>query len=237
MTDVHSHILFGLDDGSSSILESIELIKKMKKAGFNKIILTPHYIENTEYGIANDIKIERYNLLKEEINKNNIDVSIYLGNEIFIHNDILSSLSNQLCFSLNDGKYLLIELPFYNQILELDDMFHELRIAGYIPIIAHPERYSYFQDNYKLVDEFKQSGVLFQSNYGSILGSYGKRAEKLMKYLLKMGYVDYFGTDIHHSNKDDTLVHMDKIIKKIKKITGEEYFNKIVNNCSSLTEN
>lgn len=237
MTDTHSHILFGLDDGSSSIQESIELISKMKMAGFDKIILTPHYIESTEYSAENKEKLEKYELLKKEIDRNNIGVSIYLGNEIFIHNDILKSLNNDLCFSLNNGKYLLIELPFYNQILELDDILHEIKIAGYIPIIAHPERYSYFQDNYNLVDEFKKSGVLFQCNYGSMLGSYGKRALKLMKYLLKMKYVDYLGTDIHHSNKDDTLVHMNKIIKKIKKITGEEYFNKIVDNCSSLTEN
>ena len=234
MTDVHSHILFGIDDGSSSILESLELISKMKRAGFDKIILTPHYIEGTEYSAENKEKLERYELLKKEIDKNNMGVSIYLGNEIFIHNDILKSLDNDLCFSLNNGKYLLVELPFYNQILELDDIIHEIKIAGYIPIIAHPERYSYFQDNYKLVDEIKNNGVLFQSNYASILGYYGKSAEKLVKYLFKNGYVDYLGTDIHHSNKDYTLVHMDKIIKKIKKITGEEYFMEICNNCSSL---
>ena len=122
MTDVHSHILFGIDDGSSSILESLELISKMKKAGFDKIILTPHYIEGTEYSAENKEKLERYELLKKEIDRNNMGVSIYLGNEIFIHNDILKSLDNDLCFSLNNGKYLLVELPFYNQILELDDI-------------------------------------------------------------------------------------------------------------------
>ena len=89
MTDVHSHILFGIDDGSSSILESLELISKMKKAGFDKIILTPHYIEGTEYSAENKEKLERYELLKKEIDRNNMGVSIYLGNEIFIHNDIL----------------------------------------------------------------------------------------------------------------------------------------------------
>ena len=124
MTDVHSHILFGIDDGSSSILESLELISKMKKAGFDKIILTPHYIEGTEYSAENKEKLERYELLKKEIDKNNMGVSIYLGNEIFIHNDILKSLDNDLCFSLNNGKYLLVELPFYNQILELDDIIN-----------------------------------------------------------------------------------------------------------------
>lgn len=234
MTDIHSHILFGIDDGSNDIEESILLLKRMAAAGFNHVILTPHYIEGSDYSVENPEKDKRFAMLKEAIKENNLNIEIHLGNEIFIHNHLLSSIENNKCYGLNKGKYLLIELPFHNQILNLEDIIYEIKIQGYIPVIAHPERYSYFQNDYSLVDALKEEDVLFQCNYSSILGYYHKESEKLIKYMLKKRYVDYLGTDIHHTNKAFVLDNFNKIIKHIKKITGNEYFEKIMNNCNDL---
>lgn len=236
MTDTHSHILFDLDDGSSSIKESIELLKKLKNIGFNNIILTPHYIKGSEYSANNQEKLTKLEILQKELIKENIKINIFLGNEIFISNDILSLLEDDKISSLNNSKYLLIELPFHNQILNLEDTIYEIKLKGYIPIIAHPERYTYFQEDYDLVDKLKESDVLFQSNYSSILGYYGKNSEKLLKYMLKKKYVDYLGTDIHHINKAFVIDNFDKIMKKITKITGSDYLQKIINNCNHLIE-
>ena len=235
MTDVHSHILFDVDDGSSSIEESIELLKKFKETGFDNVILTPHYIDGSEYNCLNKEKIEKFNILKKAIKDNNIDINIYLGNEIFINEDILGLLKKGNITSLNNTKYLLIELPFHNRIVNLEDMLFEIMHSGAVPIIAHPERYSYFQDNYDLVDSLRDSGVLFQGNYISITGYYGKKEEKLLKYMLKNKYIDFLGTDIHHINKTYVLDNFKKIEKKIIKVTGNDYYNKIMNNCNMLT--
>lgn len=234
MTDTHSHILFGIDDGSINPEESLRLLKRMAEIGFTDIILTPHYIESTEYSANNEEKTKRFLYLKEAVKQNNINISLHLGNEIFIHNDILSSINNGLIFGLNQSNYLLIELPFHNQIINLEDMIYELQIQGYIPVIAHPERYTYFQENPKLIEPLKEMGVLFQCNYSSILGYYHKEAEKLMKYLLKKEYVDFLGTDIHHINKTYVIDNYPKIKKSIIKITGPKYYDQIMSNCNNL---
>ena len=95
MTDVHSHILFNIDDGSFYIEESITLLKDLKSIGFTDIILTPHYIKGSEYSANNQTKIERFSELKEEIKKQNIGINIYLGNEIFVCNNILELLERK----------------------------------------------------------------------------------------------------------------------------------------------
>lgn len=235
MTDTHCHILYGLDDGSHGIEESIELIEAMKSIGFNNLILTPHYIKGSEYSANNELKESHLDKLKEALKERNIKMNLYLGNEIFIATNILELLEKKEITSLNNTKYLLIELPFHNQINHLNDIIYEIKIHGYIPVIAHPERYTYFQENPHLVDELREEEVLFQCNYSSIIGYYGHSAEKLLKYLLKNKYVDFFGSDMHHLDKGNfTIKNFPKIIKHIRKITGEDYLNEIINNCNSL---
>lgn len=236
MTDIHSHILFGIDDGSRSIEESMELLKKLKNVGFNHVILTPHYIEGSEYNADNSKKRTIFLELKQKIEDENIDIDITLGNEIFINDHIISSIEDGYISPIGDSKYLLVELPFHNKLLNLEDIIYEIKIKGYIPIIAHPERYTYFQEDYTLVDTLRKDGFLFQVNYASILGHYGKNAEKLMKYMLKNKYVDYLGTDIHRIEKDYVITNFEKIVKHIKKITKEDYFLKIMENCNNLVE-
>lgn len=236
MTDVHSHLIFNVDDGCVDLSESLRILKKMKIIGFDNVIITPHYIKGTEYSADNKLKLSRFNEIKDALKKYNIDISIYLGNEIFINNDIVSLINEGEIYPIN-GKYLLIELPFHNKIINLDDILYELTCSGYVPIIAHPERYSYFHDNYSLVDKLKEEGYLFQCNYGSIIGYYGKSSEKLIKYMLKKGYVDYFGTDVHRLDRMNILDKFDKIEKSIIKVIGAKNYNIIKENCDELINN
>jgi len=236
MTDIHSHIIFDVDDGSKSIDESIQLLKMLKSVGFDNVIATPHYIENTEYCSYNPEKLEKLAILREELAKQNVGINLYLGNEIFINDHIIESIQEGKAYSLNNSKYLLFELPFHNQIIGLTDIVYEMKVAGYIPILAHPERYSYFHDNYALVDELKEEGLLFQCNFASILGYYGKESEKLLKYMLKNRYVNYLGTDIHHTSKAYTIEHFKKIDKMFNKLAGKEYYQEIINNGDNLVK-
>ena len=236
MTDIHSHIIFDVDDGAKTIDESVELIKMLKSVGFDSIIATPHYIEDTEYCSYNSEKLEKLAILKEELAKRKIKVNLYLGNEIFINDHIIDCIHEGKAYSLDNGKYLLFELPFHNRILGLEDMVYEMKVAGYTPILAHPERYSYFQDNYELVDRLKEEGLLFQCNYGSILGYFGKESEKLLKYMIKNHYVDYLGTDIHHVSRSFTIDHFKKIEKKFRKLAGNDYYQEIIDNGDKLVD-
>lgn len=226
MIDMHNHILYGIDDGCKTIYESIETIKNMKKIGFNTIVLTPHYIEDSSFKANNNLKLQRLEILKEELLKNNIDVNLFLGNEIFINESINELIINKEIRSINNTRYILIELPFNNQILNLDDYLYELKLKGYKIIIAHPERYTYFKDNYEEARKLYDSGVLFQVNYGSIIGQYGSSSLKLVKKLLKDDMVDFISTDIHKPSSS-LFDKFDDIKHKIIKIIGEDKFKDI----------
>lgn len=237
MVDTHNHILFNIDDGCSNIEESIILLEKMSKIGFTKIILTPHYIKETKYISNNLEKEEKLNQLKNKLKENNINIELYLGNEIFITNDIVELLKSNKVSSINKSRYVLIELPFENEIIGLSDILYELKYNKLIPIIAHPERYIYFQKKYNKIEELRQEEILFQVNYSSLLGQYGKKAKKTIKYLLKNNYVDFFATDIHRNNKTDVLDNFEKIEKKIIKIIGTEEYQRIKENSKKIINN
>ena len=230
MTDIHSHILFDVDDGSRSIEESIELLKQLKEIGFNNVILTPHYIEGSEYCSENKEKNKKLNEIKQELEKQNVDINICLGNEVFINDNIYELIKEGIIHTLNNTRYVLVELPFHNPIVNLEDIIYELKLKGLKPIIAHPERYYYFQKNYKEVDRLREEGFLFQANYASILGYYGKDSKKLLKYMLKKQYIDYFGTDVHRTTKTYVIDNFEKIEKNIIKITKNDYYNEIKEN-------
>lgn len=237
MIDIHSHIISNIDDGCKSIDDSLKTIKQLKELGFSKIVLTPHYMKGSNYQANNDIKITKYNKLKEIVKKENIDIDLYLGNEIYINNDISNLIINKEIYPLNDTKYLLIELPLFNEINGVEDYLYELKLNGYIPIIAHPERYLYFQKNYKKIVELYESGVLYQSNYGSILGLYGKEAKKLLKYALKKDMISFLATDIHSPNSS-LIKDFKKAIKKIKRIVGSKRFEDLTfNNANKVIDN
>lgn len=236
MTDIHSHILFDVDDGARTLEESIELLKRMHELGFNNVILTPHYIKGSEYSRENQEKINKIKEIKNELLNQNININIYLGNEIFVNNEIYDLIKTGHIHTLNNTRYILIELPFHNQIVNLEDIIYELKIKGLIPIIAHPERYTYFQKNYKEVDRLKEEGFLFQGNYASILGYYGKESQKLLKYMLKKQYIDYLGTDVHRTTKTYVLDNFKKIEKHIIKITKKDYYEEIQHNCDLIVK-
>lgn len=234
MTDVHSHILFGIDDGSRTISESVELLKKLKSVGFNNVILTPHFILDSTYNSNYESNIKIYNELKERLINENIDINIYLGNEIFIDKNVPTLLEKNIITSLNGTKYVLVEFPMHNKLLNIEDMLYEIRSRGYEVVIAHPERYDAFKEDYSIVDTLREDGFLFQSNYSSILGYYGKDSIKLLKYMLKRHYIDFLGTDIHRIEKTYVIDNFKKIEKHIIKIAGSEYYNKIQSNNNKL---
>ncbi len=226
MIDIHNHLLYGIDDGSKSLSSSIELLKDLETLGYSSIILTPHYIKNTKYNSSKTNNLKILSELKKEVKKNNININLYLGNEIFYDEDIIELLNSDEISSLNNTKYLLIELPMSGEVIGYEDIFNDLIIKGYKVILAHPERYLSFQKDFNKIYELEKIGVLFQSNIESIIGSYGRHAKKMIKRLLKENKISYLATDIHHK-KDYSKYTLS--YKKIIKIIGNEKFNELTN--------
>lgn len=224
--DIHSHALHGIDDGSKTIEESIEIIKEYKQMGFSDIILTPHYIEDTKYTSKNNEKIKKINELKTLIKKENIDINLHIGNEVYITDNILKLIKKDEISTLANNKYILIELPMNNEITNLKEIIFNLLSNNITPIIAHPERYSTIQNNLSYAQELVDQGVLLQSNYASIIGIYGKQAQKTVKKLLKNNLIYFLGTDIHKPNSK-IYINIKKIRKKITKLIGQDKFNQL----------
>ena len=235
--DIHSHILYGIDDGSKSIEESINIIKEYIKMGFTDIVVTPHYIENSKYETNNIDKENILKTLKQELKKQNININLYLGNEVFVNNNLEELLKKKEIATINNSKYLLIEFPMNEKPKDINNIIYELKIKGIIPIIAHPERYDYVEKNPNLVLEWIEEGALLQSNYGSIIGVYGSGPQKTIKKLLKKDLIDFLATDIHYPN-NKIYLNMDKIRKKLKKLITEERFIELTNtNPKKIIEN
>lgn len=232
MIDIHSHLLYGIDDGSKSIEESISIISKLNKIGIKDIILTPHYINGSSYVSSRKKNLELLSNLKNELKNNNIDTNLYLGNEIYIDEDIKNLVKKGEISPLNDTKYLLIELPMSGDKENYIDIFLELIELGYTVILAHPERYYSIQKDYNLIYEILEIGVILQANIGSILGDYGKSAKKTLKKLLKDDFITFFGTDIHHEKKD--YAFLDKAKSKLRKYISEDKINKLLYENASI---
>lgn len=224
MIDFHSHLIYNVDDGSETIENSINVLKKAKKAGFTKIFLTPHYMPDY-YEIPKEEIGQRIEKLKKNCIEEGIDLELYQANEIYITNHMVELLQENKASSMNDSRYVLFELPMNEEPQNLLEVVYQLLEAGKIPIIAHPERYIYIQKNpNKLLDLIEQ-GVLFQANYGSIIGQYGKEIQKTVKLLLQNNFIHFLGTDVHKSG--NIYEQIDNIKSYLKKIINEEKIDQL----------
>lgn len=230
--DIHSHILNGIDDGSKTIEESINILKKCEELGIKKMILTPHYMENTNYNKNNKDKINIFNKLKLEAKKQNINIDLYLGNEVYANDNILELLEQEEIITLNSSKYILIEFPLLNENLNAKNIIYNLRLSNIIPVVAHPERYEYI--TIEKIEEYIKLGALIQINEESLLNHYGKKAKKIAKKLIKKRLVSFIGSDIHRINDvNDSR----KIKQKIIKYSNLEYYLEIQENASKVIKN
>lgn len=233
MIDIHSHLLFNVDDGSKSLEQSINILKDLESIGYTDIILTPHYIKDSKYNNTKDDNLKVLELLKKKVKKEKIKIKLYLGNEIFIDDDLQDLIEKGIISSLNNSNYFLIELPITGEYPNYEDIFMELINNGYKVILAHPERYYAFQKDFNKIYELEKIGVLFQSNLDSIIGGYGKNAKKMIRRLLKEKKITFLATDIHHRKKNYN--NWDKAKKiALKYISEDEYENLTCLNAKKL---
>ena len=165
MIDIHTHLLFGVDDGCKTIEDSIMMIESAILYGVTDIILTPHYSYQRKYTASKEVINTNFLILKDELEKRNLKMNLYLGSEIDQTKDIFHFLENEECLTLNNTKYVLVD--FGMKKCDIDDYCYELIVKGYKPIIAHPERYRYISD-IKEYKKWKKTGALIQINASSI---------------------------------------------------------------------
>lgn len=215
-TDMHSHLLPGIDDGSPDMETSLRLVKGMHGLGYRKLVTTPHILGEM-YPNTPDIITQKEKELKAAVSQAGIDIEIKAAAEYFMDEYFVQLLQTKTPLLTIKDNLLLVEFSMVTAPFDLQDMLFELQIQNYQPIIAHPERYAYLSRKKDFFDQLKSSGCLFQLNLLSLTGHYGGSVKELAEYLLKMEYYDYAGTDLHNERHLESLQKLSSpIIKKLK---------------------
>ena len=218
--DIHSHILPGIDDGPKDINETLILISKMKELGFSKTIATPHTYKGLYDNTTESIE-ESFNLVIDKINDDEIIISY--SSEYMLDYTLVEKVEKRTILPLKDN-YILIEMSFLSEIMNLEEMIFKIKKNGYIPILAHPERYRYLHHNLDLIKKIKKMGCKFQLNLLSTVGYYGKDISRNTDSLLRNNIIDYVGSDIHN------IRHVMNFDKKITIKELEKFQEAIENN-------
>ncbi|WP_343522481.1 CpsB/CapC family capsule biosynthesis tyrosine phosphatase [Pedobacter sp.] len=198
--DMHSHILPGIDDGSPDVETSVRFVKALSDLGFEQLIATPHIFKEL-YPNTHESINQAKNDLQIALDQANIATRLSAGAEYMVDQDF--TLDLHLCPL--DQKHLLIEMSYLNESPGISQTIFDVEIKGYKPILAHPERYTfYFKDKSRL-KRFKEKGCLLQLNLLSVLGYYGKDVKQLADTLIKEKMYDLAGTDLHHDKHLNTL--------------------------------
>lgn len=235
MIDIHCHILPNVDDGSESLEESIEMAKIAESEGITRIVNTSHCHFDFKYKKGNELKLEleKFNqALKEE----NINIEVLLGNELYYTSDLIERFDELDFFSMNNSKYILMEFSPINFPKNIEDVIYEIKIRGYIPIIAHAERYKQVQEDVNIMLDCIKEGALIQVNASSILGKNGEKVEDTSKKLLDNNMVHFVATDAHSSNRRRPLIKdsYNYILKNYGKEVSEKLF---IENPTAVIEN
>lgn len=200
MLDIHCHILSGIDDGADTTEKSLKMLEIAQKDGTTKIIATPHYIRGYNENSFDDIekRVGRLNALSVA---KSIGVKVYTGQEVYLDDKTVTLYKNGIIRGLNYTKYILVEFPMISYDESMIDILYELRLRGAIPIIAHPERYTYFINKPSLINQFVKEGYLFQINTGSINGIFGNNVKDTSNVFIKNNICDFIASDAHTTDK------------------------------------
>jgi protein-tyrosine phosphatase len=219
--DIHSHLLPGIDDGSPDVATSVKLISHLNGLGFSKFICTPHiftelYPNNRE--TINAALTETKNALIEA----GLTIEISAAAEHMV-DETFNVSPDLMCLP---GKYILIEMSYLSENPNIEQVIFDLQLQGYFVILAHPERYTFYHNNYPRFNRLKDMGVLFQLNLLSLSGYYGKGVKHAAEYLIENRIYDVAATDLHHERHLKVLDQMVKSGKLYQQIGTYDFKNK-----------
>lgn len=203
-TDLHSHLIPGVDDGVETIDQAMDCLRGLAERGIQKVITTPH-INKEQYPNNETVLTEACEKLREQADKEQLSIQIEVAAEYMLDTFFLDHLDKTDLLTFGPERYLLIETGWLAPPLLLDEMLFRIQTNGYIPVLAHPERYSYYATDPEVLGKFKELGCLFQLNWMSLVGRYGPQPRRQAQFLLKNGWIDFIGSDLHRPDDLPTL--------------------------------
>ena len=218
VTDMHSHLVPGIDDGATDTGNSIDLISGLTELGYQKFITTPHILwdifKNNKATIT-----PAFEQLKSDLAEKNINVPIKFAAEYFLDYHVDELIEDEIPLLTLKDNLVLVEFSFVSAPLDLKEKLFALQMAGYQPVIAHPERYTYFGRTKERYEELKEAGYFLQVNLLSLTGYYGKIPQEIAMMMVKNKFVDFLGTDLHHERHLHALqsaTHLTDTIKLLQ---------------------
>ncbi len=226
-TEVHCHILPGIDDGSRDVATSVELVKQMKSWGIRRIVTTSHVTESTFENTPETITTA-YNQLRSALDNEGIEIEIHTSAEYRMDEYFLNLVKSGTLLPFPEN-YILIENSFFQPFWEIRELIFKLQLKGYSPILAHPERYKYYHSTPQIYKELHDQGCLFQVNLLSLSGYYYPEVKDMAWHLLNQGMVDFIGSDIHHLRHAEHITQYlaSKEYNKLKEKAGNILNNKL----------
>ena len=214
MVDIHSHILFGVDDGPETLEQSIVLLENAVKEGITDIIATSHVL-HPSYEVSAEMAVKQVQQFQVMIKEQSIPIMIHTGHEIRINERMLQLLQEKKLLPLAGSNYILVELPSNSVPVFTKPLLIQLQELGYKPIIAHPERNKAIAENPTKLKDLIQNGALAQVTAGSIGGNFGKTIQKVSMSLIEANLIHTYGSDVHNANNrpylfDKGLTYLEK---------------------------
>lgn len=196
LIDIHTHILYGVDDGAKSIGDSMGILDEEREQDVDKVILTPHYGPKFGHPDVGMLK-ERYMELCDRARQYYPEISLYLGSELYYQQETVSDLKQGKALTMNDTRYVLVEFGITDSYSYICRAMQEFGYAGYIPIIAHAERYEAVFGQVRRIEELINMGAYIQLNAESLIGGIFNKKTSFCKKLIKEGFMHFLGSDCH----------------------------------------
>ena len=223
--DIHSHILPGVDDGCEDMIRSLTILKEMQNTGVTDVFLTPHYCKRRGYVTPVDKVRDVYDQLCKAVQQENISVNLHLGTEMEYSQDGSRYIKEGRVNTLGDTKYLLVEFPPYVSPKTFFSWIREICSLGYVPVVAHIERYTKVTKDKLCIESIRQLGALIQVNLRSVC-SFNLRQRKFIKWLICNRYVDFIAGDVHEFPIEEK--EFQKCSRLVVRCSDEEYLRKIM---------
>ncbi|MFM2207687.1 MAG: hypothetical protein RL213_1662 [Bacteroidota bacterium] len=216
-TDIHSHLIPGIDDGVTDLVESVAMLRGFQELGYRKVVTTPHimsdYFRNTP-----EIILSGLEKVKEAAKAEGLRLEIEAAAEYYVDEQFVQAVKRKDKLLTIGGNHLLFEISYINPPDNVFTLPFDLLMQGYVPVLAHPERYPYWYGKDAVYEQLKEQGVLFQLNTNSIVGYYGPAARKCAEHLIDRGMIDFIGSDMHGARH----------LEALRRVVNEKYYWKLV---------
>jgi len=201
--DVHSHFIPGIDDGPQNLEQSMELLHAMHELGYRKVVTTPHSMADG-YRNTPEIILGGLEKLRREVREQGLGIEVDAAAEYYLDHELEKRVMEKQVLTFGD-RLLLFELPFISEPQVLLSVIFQMQTQGFRPLLAHPERYAYWHNDFSKYERLKERGVLFQLNLVALSGAYGNKAKEVAERLIDAGAYELIGSDCHNMNHVEAI--------------------------------